>query len=509
MTPPKKKSTKTSRRSRLIKKETFSNIKQDKTPLLDVLLARSKRDVISFHCPGHKNGRSIDPKLASYVGRDLFSLDVTVFPEVDSLHDPTGPIKKAQNLMARAYGVEQSFFLVNGSSVGNMAMIMAACRPGDSLIISRNAHKSTLGGIILSGVWPIWIQPNVDQNLDILFDSTPEQVEKTLKQFPEAKAVFVTSPTYNGITTNLKKIAEICHSKGKLLLVDEAWGAHLEFHKDLPVSAIEAGADLIVQSSHKMLSVLSQGSVLHFNSKLIPSSRIRRIISMLHTTSPNYLIMASLDMARKQMVDEGKEILTRLIANAERARSQINHLKNFSCFTRAEIQGKGFDLDVVKLTINVTRSGYSGYYLSEILAKEFGIQLDAADLFNLIAVCGVGTTKKDLDSLVKALSQIDHMPKGDAQNWVLRIPSLSTELVMSPRDVFLLYRSKRVTLKKSIGHISAQTLTPYPPGIPVLIPGERITAKIVEYLEELSERAVRVSGQEAEALRTVRVVALH
>lgn len=479
---------------------------QDKTPLLDVLLSRAKRKVTSFHTPGHKNGQGIDKKLAGFTGRNMYALDVTVFPEVDSLHDPTGPIRRAQALFAKAYGVENSFFLVNGSSVGNMAMVMSTCRPGDSIIISRNAHKSTLGGIILSGVWPIWIQPTVDQNLDIIFDATPEQVEKALKQFPEAKAVFVTSPTYNGVTTNLKRIAEICHAKGKYLLVDEAHGAHLNFHPELPSSAVEAGADLVVQSTHKTLSAISQGSVLHVNTKDMDLARLRKILSMLQTTSPNYLTLASLDLARKQMVAEGEKNLTRLIHNSERARAAINHLKNFSSFTRAEIRGRGFDLDVTKITINVTRTGYPGQHISEILAKEYNIQVDAADLFNLIAITGTGTAKQDLDRLVHALSEIDHRKQGDAQNWVLQIPSLSTELVMNPRDVFLLYRSKRVPLRKAIGHISAQTLTPYPPGIPVLIPGERVTSEIVEYLEDLTERAVRVSGQEAEALRTVKIV---
>jgi arginine/lysine/ornithine decarboxylase len=209
------------------------------------------------------------------------------------------------------------------------------------------------------------------------------------------------------------------------------------------------------------------------------------------------------------MVLEGEKILSKLIQNCEWARRQINHLQNFTSFTRTEIQGKGFDLDVTKLTVNVTRTGYSGQQISEFLTRDFNIQVDAADIFNLIAVTGVGTEKRDLIQLVHALGEIDKRKQGDAQNWVLRIPSLSTELVMSPRDVFLLYRSKRVPLQKAIGHISEQTLTPYPPGIPVLIPGERITQEIVDYLEDLTERAVRVSGQEAEALRTVKVVALH
>ncbi|HRY29053.1 MAG TPA: beta-eliminating lyase-related protein [Elusimicrobiota bacterium] len=190
-------------------------MRQNKTPLFDTVLAHAKNRVVSFHTPGHKNGRGIDKRLRDFTGRNMYYMDVTVFPEVDSLHDPQGPIKKAQQLMARAYGVEHSFFLVNGSSVGNMIMLMSSCQPGDSVIISRNAHKSAMSGIVLSGVWPIWVQPKVDQNLDILFDSSPEQIEDALRRYPEAKAVFVTSPTYNGITTDLVRIAEICHSRAR------------------------------------------------------------------------------------------------------------------------------------------------------------------------------------------------------------------------------------------------------------------------------------------------------
>jgi arginine decarboxylase len=486
-----------------------SSTPQDKTPLFDTLLTHAKNRVVSFHTPGHKNGRGLDKRLRGLAGMNAYRMDVTVFPEVDSLHDPVGPIRRAQHLMAEAYGVQHSFFLVNGSSVGNMAMLMTSCRPGDSVILSRNAHKSTLSGIILSGLWPIWIQPKVDQNLDVLFDMGPEQVEAALKQFPEAKAVFLTSPTYNGITTDLEKIARLCHERGKILLVDEAHGPHLKFHPDLPVSAVEAGADLCVQSTHKVLSALSQGSVLHLNSELVDSNRLKHVVSMLQTTSPNYMILASLDAARRQVVLQGEKTFDRVIRWAEAARKSINQLKHFSCFTRKEIQARGYDLDVTKLSINVTRSGFSGQEIEQILSKRYRIQVDAADLFNLIAILGFGTERSDLEALTRALAEIDEKFRGDAKNWILRIPSLSTELVMIPRDVFLLYRSKRVPLSKAAGHIAAQTLTPYPPGIPILIPGERITQEIVEYLQDLSEKDIRVVGQEAEALKTIKVVALH
>ncbi|MBL0350578.1 MAG: aminotransferase class I/II-fold pyridoxal phosphate-dependent enzyme [Elusimicrobia bacterium] len=483
-------------------------MRQNKAPLFDTLLGHAKNRVVSFHTPGHKNGRGIDARLRDFTGRNLYYMDVTVFPEVDSLHDPVGPIKKAQQLMAMAYGVEHSFFLVNGSSVGNMIMLMSACGPGDSVIISRNAHKSTMAGVILSGVWPIWIQPKVDQNLDILFDSSPEQIEEALRLYPEAKAVVVTSPTYNGVTADLVKIAEICHSRGKILLVDEAHGPHLKFHEDLPISAVEAGADMCVQSTHKILSALSQGSVVHVQSDLVDITRVRRVVSLLQTTSPNYVILASLDLARRQAVMEGEKRLEKVIRAAEAGRKRLNTLKNIFCITRKDIQARGYDMDPTKLTVNVTRTGLSGHEIEDILAREYKVQVDAADLFNLIAIMGIGSEKSDVDRLVDALADIDRKYRGEAQNWVLPIPELTTEMVMNPRDVFLHHKAKRVPLSRSIGQISAQTLTPYPPGIPVLIPGERITPEIVNYLTDLAEKDIRVVGQEGDALRTVKVVAV-
>ena len=481
-------------------------MRQTQSPLFDTLLNHAKNRVVSFHTPGHKNGRGIDPRLRKFTGRNMYYMDVTVFPEVDSLHDPQGPIKKAQQLMARAYGVEHSFFLVNGSSSGNMTMFMSACAPGSSVIVSRNAHKSVMAGIVLSGVWPIWIQPKVDQNLDVLFDSSPDQIKDALDKYPEAKAVFVTSPTYNGVTADLVKIAELCRSRGKILLVDEAHGPHLKFHKDLPVSAVEAGADMCVQSTHKILSALSQGSVLHVQSDLVDVTRVRQMVSLLQTTSPQYITLASLDLARRQAVTQGEKLLGRVIHWAEEGRKRINTLKHFRCMTREDVRSRGYDMDVTKLTVNVTRTGLSGHEVEDILAKEYKVQVDAADLFNIIAIMGIGSDKSDVERFVDALTEIDHKYHGSAQNWLLEIPTLATEMVLLPRDVFLNMKSKRVPLSKAAGHICAQTLTPYPPGIPVLIPGERITQTIVDYLGHLTDKNIRVVGQEGDTLRSIKVV---
>jgi len=482
--------------------------KQNKVPVFDTLLGHAKRNVTSFHTPGHKNGKGIDPVLKQVTGDGLYKFDVTVFDEVDSLHDPVGPIKKAEELMAQAYGVKHSLFLVNGTSVGNIAMFLSACDPGDSIIVSRSSHKSIMGGIILSGVWPIWLQPTIDQNLDIIFNSTYEEIKQALEMYPEVRAVFLTSPTYNGVATEVKKIADLCHRKGKILLVDEAHGPHLKFNDKLPMSAVDAGADLCVQSTHKILSALSQGSVLHHNSKLVDINRVKKIVSMLQTTSPQYLTLASIDLARRQAVLHGKEMFDKVIEAAEWARKEINEkIPNMRCLTKNDIKDRNFDLDLTKLTINVTKTGLSGYEVDSILAKEYNIQVDCSDTFNLIAIMGIGSDMDDVQKLVAALKDISKKYKGTQKNWILKIPSLATEMVMTPREVFLSHDIKKIPLAKSVGHVSAQVLTPYPPGIPVVIPGERISKEICDYLLEMVSKGVRISGQEGDKLKMVKVFA--
>ncbi|MBR4633061.1 MAG: aminotransferase class I/II-fold pyridoxal phosphate-dependent enzyme [Elusimicrobia bacterium] len=482
--------------------------KHSKVPIFDTLLGHAKRNVTSFHTPGHKNGKGIDPVLKEVTGDGLYKFDVTVFDEVDSLHDPVGPIKKAEELMAEAYGVKHSLFLVNGTSVGNIAMFLSACDPGDSIIVSRSSHKSIMGGIILSGVWPIWLQPTIDQNLDIIFNSTYEEIKNALEMYPEARAVFLTSPTYNGVATEVKKIADLCHRKGKILLVDEAHGPHLKFNDKLPMSAVDAGADLCVQSTHKILSALSQGSVLHHNSKLVDINRVKKIVSMLQTTSPQYLTLASIDLARRQAVLHGKEMFDKVIEAAEWARKEINEkIPNMRCLTKADIKDRNFDLDLTKITINVTKTGLSGYEVDSILAKEYNIQVDCSDTFNLIAIMGIGSDMNDVQKLVAALKDISKKYKGTQKNWILKIPSLATEMVMTPREVFLSHDIKKIPLAKSVGHVSAQVLTPYPPGIPVVIPGERISKEICDYLVEMASKGIRISGQEGDILKMVKVFA--
>ncbi|MFA5859663.1 MAG: aminotransferase class I/II-fold pyridoxal phosphate-dependent enzyme, partial [Elusimicrobiota bacterium] len=407
---------------------------QKKAPLFDALLKHAKRQVVSFHTPGHKNGDGIDKRLRQFTGRNVYYLDVTTFPEVDSLHDPITCIKQAQKLYADLCGVKHTFFMLNGSSMGNQAMLMSACKPGDSVIMSRNCHKSVLGGVILSGIWPIWVQPKIDQKLDIIFDLTPEQVELAIKQYPEARAVYVTSPTYNGVVTDLEKIADIAHRYGKILLVDEAHGPHLKFHPDLPMSAVEAGADMCVQSTHKILSALSQGSVLHFNSDLVDLNHVKRVVSLLQTTSPNYFILSSIDLARRQMWENGERLVDKMISISRFIRKRLKNCKRIMCFDENDIERLGYELDPSKVTINVTRTGLDGHEISEILNHNYRVQVDCADIFNLIAILGTGSSMKDARTLADALVEIDEKYIGKERYFEFQLPSLSTEMVMSPRE---------------------------------------------------------------------------
>ena len=479
---------------------------QNATPLLDTLLAHAQNKVISFHTPGHKNGAGILSKLRNFTKRNVYYLDVTVFPEVDSLHDPISCIKHAQELAAKAYNSKYAFFLVNGSTVGNIAMLMSACDPGDSIILSRTCHKSVLAGIIIAGLWPIWAQPKVDQKRDIIYDISAEEVLKYIENFPEAKAVFITSPNYNGICPNLAEISAICKKYNKILLVDEAHGPHLRFHLNLPTSASEVETDMYVNSIHKVLSALSQGSILHFNSTKIDLKRVKNVVSMLQTTSPNYFILASIDAARMQVVKYGQKVFDKIMKYCDKAREEINKLPNIFAITREDIKSKHYDLDITKITINVTKTGLTGYKVEEILAKEYKIQVDCADMFNLVAIAGFGTTKEDIEKLVEAITDISKNYSGEYETWKLELPPLATEVVMLPRDAFFSNNTKRIELSNAAGYISAQTLTPYPPGLPILTPGERITKDTIDYLKSLASYMVRVSGQETETLKTIKVI---
>lgn len=482
-------------------------LNQSETPLFDALMEYVNRQTIPFHVPGHKKGVGIDEEFKNFIGENPFKIDVTVFKLVDSLHHPTGPIKKAQALASDAYGSDASFFCIHGTSGAIQAMIMSVVKSGDKIIIPRNVHKSVTSGIILSGATPIYMQPELDKRVGIAHGVTPETVEKTLKENPDAKAVLIINPTYYGVATDIKKIADIVHNYDIPLIVDEAHGPHLAFNDTLPISAIEAGADICCQSTHKIIGALTQCSLLHVRSKMIDVNRVQQMLSLLQTTSPSYILMASLDCARRQIALNGKELLDKSIALSNYAREEINKIPGFYCFGKEIVGRPGvFAIDPTKITITCRDLGITGFELDMILSNQYHIQLELSDLYNGLAVGSFGDTKENIDALINALKEIskEYVNNENKKSDFIDIPAIPKQ-VQIPRDAF---NSEKVVLplKDSEGRVSGEFLMAYPPGIPVLCPGEIITQEIIDYIQKLKDTGLYVQGTEDLEVNFIKVV---
>lgn len=480
---------------------------QNETPLFNALMEYVNRDTLPFHVPGHKKGIGIDSEFKEFIGANPFKIDVTVFKLVDSLHHPNGPIKKAQELVADAYGSKASFFSIHGTSGAIQAMILSVVKDGDKIIVPRNVHKSVTSGIILSGAIPIFVEPEIDKKLGIAHGVTPETIEKALKENPDSKAVLIINPTYYGVATDIKKIADIVHSYDIPLIVDEAHGPHLAFSNKLPMSAIEAGADICAQSTHKIIGSLTQGSLLHINSKYVDPKKLQQILNLLQTTSPSYILMASLDCARRQIALEGKELLDKAIELCKYTRNEINKIPGFYCFGE-EVLGKpgSYAFDPTKLTISSRNLGITGFELDTILADKYHIQMELSDFYNVLAVGSFGDTKEGMDKLINALKEIsdEYYGKREPIQDFLDIPTIPKK-ILNPREAF--YSNKiSVPLKESVGKISGEFLLAYPPGIPVLCPGEEITKEVIEYVNDLKRANLYVQGTEDTTVENIKIV---
>lgn len=480
---------------------------QDETPLFDALMEYVNRQTIPFHVPGHKKGVGIDPEFKAFIGENPFKIDVTVFKLVDSLHHPTGPIKKAQELAADAYGSDASFFSIHGTSGAIQAMILSVVTDGDKIIIPRNVHKSITAGIILSGAIPVYMQPELDKQVGIAHGVSPKTVEETLKQHPDAKAVLIINPTYYGVATDIKTIAEIVHSYDIPLIVDEAHGPHLGFNGKLPISAMEAGADICSQSTHKIIGAMTQGSLLQVREGRIDVPKVQQVLNILQTTSPSYILMASLDCARRQIALHGEELLDKTIALANYARKEINEIPGFYCFGEEVLGKEGcFAFDPTKITINCRELGITGFDLDMILSNKYHIQMELSDLYNVLAVGSFGDTIETINALLEALREIssDYYGKGHKKSDFIDIPDIP-EQIQIPREAFTSAKTS-ILLNKSIGMISGEFLMAYPPGIPILCPGERITKEIVQYVQRLKDTGLYVQGTEDPKVEYIKVV---
>jgi arginine/lysine/ornithine decarboxylase len=492
-------------------------VDQSKTPYFQALLDYVDAGVIPFHTPGHKQGIGMDLAFREFVGDNFCAIDLTPMPGIDDLLQPTESLLEAQQLAAEAYGADRSYFLINGSTSGNQCMMMAAVNPGDKLAVPRNAHKSMLGGLVMSGAEPIYMQPVVDEGLHMDHCVTPETVAETLEKHPDVKAVYVVTPTYYGVAADLKGIVKIARAAGKLVLVDEAWGPHFHFHPDLPLSATAAKADLVINSTHKMLSAFSQCAMLHEIGPRIRIDRLEGVLKMFLSTSPNLPMVASLDVARKQMAMDGLELLSRTIGLAQETRKKLNAIPGVYCFGE-ELKGRPgvFDLDPTKVTITVKELGYTGYEASAILRRRYNVQVELADLFNVVALFTIGTSQEAADRLVQGVAEMARedrpvdifSPSGILERRLktgsYKLPAIPP-MRMLPRDAFL-SPTESVRFKQSKGRICAETISPYPPGIPVIAPGEEVTDEIIDYLSLEIKAGVRMQGPFDRELKRIRVV---
>lgn len=470
--------------------------RQLRTPLFDALVALAEARKVSFHTPGHKSGKGISTRFRKFVGSKIFTIDLTTLDEVDCLQKPVGVIREAQELAAEAHGADRSFFLVNGTTVGNHAMILSTVRPGEEVLVARNAHKSILAGIILSGATPRFCLPNFDPNWGIAINVSASTADAAMREYPRARVVALTSPNYYGIAADMPTIVAAGRRHGKILIVDEAHGPHLHFHPALPPSAVDAGADLTVQSTHKIVGGMTQASMLHVKGSGVDAGRVAGILQMLQSTSPSYILMASLDLARMQMATEGRKLLGKAIDLAEEARVRINRIPGLRCLDTQQVKEWGdLTLDATKLTISVKELGLTGYAASQLLNTEFDIQVEMADLFNLLVIVSIGDRRDDLDRLVQALEALGGRARGPVFiPEILPIPPVQeSRLVCSPREAYFgdyVY----VPLARASGRVTCDIVTIYPPGIPILVPGEEISPAAVEYLQFLGRHGARIDG---------------
>jgi arginine decarboxylase len=412
---------------------------------------------------------------------------------------------ESEKLCAHTFGAQNAYFLINGTTAGIQAMIMSTCEPGDEIIIPRNAHKSTIGGIILSGAVPVYIQPEINEDLGFAMGITEEAVKKAIKDHPYAKAVFIINPTYYGIISDLKAIVRIAHRHNMAVLVDEAHGAHMSFHDDFPLTAMEVGADMSALSLHKTGGSMTQSAVLLTRGNIIAPEVIKQVINLTYSTSASYVLMASMDVARKQLATQGGDMLEHTLELVRWARDEINKIEALYAFGKELIGLPGcHDFDETKLGVNVRKLGYTGYQVEKKLRNEYNIQIEMSDLYNILAVITVGDTKEDLQALVNALKDIAGKTTVEEVKNATRVP-YKPKLIVSPRDAF--YSPKKsILLEDATGEISAEMIMAYPPGIPVICPGEKITKDIIEYVNILKAEHCQLQGTADPYVNHIRVL---
>jgi lysine decarboxylase len=482
---------------------------QDSTPYVDALLAYSALEIGRFQVPGHKGGLGADPKMRELVGETGLRNDIPSITEgVDIGPEPT-PIQQAQLLAAEAWGAARTWFLMNGASQGNHSTCLALAHMGNRVVVQRNVHSSVIDGLVLSGMRPTFVSPELDAELGIAHGLTPDSLAAALEETPGAVAAMVVSPTYFGACADVAALAEVAHSRGVPLVVDEAWGAHLHFHPDLPADALACGADLVTSSTHKIVGSLTQAAMLHLGAGgRIDPAVVDRCVSLVETTSPSGLLSGSLDAARRQAAVHGVELLGETLAAVAETREAIARVPGLAVLDDSMVGRPGIaGWDPMRLSVDVRGTGSTGYRLAKTIFYSHGIDLELYSENVVVAIFGLGEPAaragaRLVEAMRGAVGELEAEP-GPPQEKLAPPPPWG-ELVMTPREAFL-GPQEVIPFDSAAGRIAAEGLAAYPPGIPNVLPGERLTAETLDYIRESVAHGGYVRGGSDRELKTLRV----
>jgi arginine decarboxylase len=485
---------------------------QSETPYLDALRAYAARDPGRFHVPGHKGGPGADPALVEAIGERALALDIPALTQgIDVGLEPT-PFERAQELAADAWGAGRTWFLINGASQGNHAATLTLAHLGEAIVVQRNAHSSTIDGVILSGLTPTFVAPEIDPELGIAHCLTPETLDAALASVPGVVGATVVSPTYFGAVADVRGLAEVAHARGVPLVVDEAWGAHLAFHERLPEHALSAGADLVISSTHKIVGSLTQSAMLHVAREPvgIDPEVVDRAVTLVESTSPSSLLLGSLDAQRRYIAVQGHELLEEAIEAMAATRAAVREVPGLDVLDERMVGRRGVhDYDPLRLAIDVRGTGATGYQLAPTLHELGDINLELFGENVMVAVFGVGEQgavqgRRLVEALRRAVDLLD--AAGAREHEAFAPPPPWGELAMGPREAFL-GPQEVVPAERAVGRVAAESLAAYPPGVPNVLPGERLTAETLDYVRRALEQGGSLRGASDRKLRTVRVAA--
>lgn len=469
----------------------MAKLSQERAPVLEALDRLKAMRVVPFDVPGHKRGRG-NPELADFLGNRCLSVDVNSMKPLDNLCHPVSVIKDAEALAAEAFGARRAFFMVNGTTSVVQAMVLTACKRGEKIIMPRNVHRSAINALILSGATPIYVNPGVNRQLGISLGMSLDNVRTAMNEHPDAKAVLINNPTYYGVCSNLKAITELAHRRHMLVLVDEAHGTHFYFGEHMPTPAMAAGADMAAISMHKSGGSLTQSSLLLLGDG-VDEGYVRQIINLTQTTSASYLLIVSLDISRRNLALGGRHIFRRVAELADYAREEINRIGGYYAYSRELIDGDAiFDFDATKLSVHTLDIGLAGIEVYDLLRDEYDIQIEFGDIGNILAYISIGDRVLDLERLVSALSEIRRRYRRNKAG-MLTQEYIKPHVELPPQDAFYA-ASESVPLDKSAGRICSEFVMCYPPGIPVLAPGEKITAEVLTYISYAKEKGCFLTG---------------